>query len=188
MRRLMMTVLTFTTVWAESGYRVSEALSNGYYRAETSLLLIGTDEIVGVNPALTGYVEGDFFGGELLLDAKQFDTDNGMRDGHVRDILDTETYPTIRFLIASIRGIDEGEQGEATCEGILSVRAQSRRVTFPVRWKRDGTRLILEGKSRVSYRDFGIAPPDVGWGVIKQAGDAIEVGARVVLVPGEEQE
>lgn len=187
MRSIWLTALLFAGAWGAE-YRVVPGESNAYYRAETSLLLIGGDEIVGLNTAVSGWVAEGFDGGEILLQSARFDSDNTVRDGHIREILETDRYPTVRFQVHALRGIDERENGEGNFEGILQVKELPKTVVFPVRWTREGGHLIVQGKTAVAYADFGIEPPSLGWGIVKQAADTVEIGARIVLAPDGEAE
>lgn len=180
MKMLSIMLCLMTALWSGE-YRVVSEQSNAYYRAGTSLLLVGSDEIVGINPALEGWIADGYDGGEIMLDAMRFDSENATRDDHIREILDVEHNPVIRFSVKALEGIDEGRSGSGTLHGVLMVRDVGKTVAFPLQWKRDADALMLQGKTSVSYADFNITPPSLGWGIVKQAVDKVEVGARVVL-------
>lgn len=185
MRYVLLFLLAFSWCLASENHVVDSASSNAYYKADTSLLLLGSDEIIGINRDIHGKVLSGFRQGKIYIRSGRFDSDNTTRDKHIREILQADTYPNIVFIIHGVEGIDHRSEGEATLHGQLKIFEQSRTLAIPIRWKRHPSNMILEGKTSIFYRDFGIEPPTLGGGLLKQAGEQIEIGARIVLVPEE---
>ena len=114
---------------------------------------------------------GSFFGsfdpesqvGSMEVAAASLSTGLGPRDERLRLwCLETEKYPTIRFIVAQIEGNlpDPGEgSGTMTLTGDLSIRDQTRRIAVPLSWSREEEALRLRGQLPLRWADFGIPDP-----------------------------
>jgi polyisoprenoid-binding protein YceI len=92
--------------------------------------------------------------GALTVDLASVDTDNRLRDDHLRssDFLDVERHPTARFVTESVT---PGEP-RWTVTGRLTIRGVSRPVTLPVSVRRSDDGLRVSGELVISRREFGI--------------------------------
>lgn len=124
---------------------------------------------------VTSNVEGRFradlhdpaagWSGEIKARAGTLLTGVDGRDANMRDLLDTEHHPDIRFEIAQLTaaadGIDAGKQtvrGDIT--GKMTIHGQTRDLTMPVTIEVDAQkRLVIAGQAKLKVSDYGITPP-----------------------------
>jgi polyisoprenoid-binding protein YceI len=93
--------------------------------------------------------------GHIDVAAGSVDTKNAKRDTHLRsdDFFLSDKYPVITFTLDSLTPAAEG----ATVSGMLTVRDQSRPITFPasVGGLDDGA-IALDGALQVDRSEFGL--------------------------------
>lgn len=96
----------------------------------------------------------------FTIDAASIDTENEMRDNHLKndDFFNTEKYPSIRFESTSFQPIG-GNQYQLT--GNLTIRDVTRPVTFDVTYggaaaTSSGTRLGFKAKTTINRFDYNI--------------------------------
>lgn len=93
--------------------------------------------------------------GTVTVAAGSVDTKNRKRDEHLRsaDFFDVANYPDISVSIESIRPSDDG----VSVAGHLSVRGQTRPVSFDAKVSGTDNEVLLEGELLVDRGDFGLA-------------------------------
>lgn len=124
---------------------------------------------------VTSNVEGSFrtdlhdpaagCSGEVKARAGTLLTGVDGRDANMRELLDTEHHPDIRFVIerltAAADGIDQAKQTvRGDIAGKMTIHGQSRDLTMPVTLEVDAQkRLIIAGQAKLKVSDYGITPP-----------------------------
>lgn len=104
--------------------------------------------------------------GHIAVATGSIDTSNSKRDTHLRssDFFLSEKYPAITFTLASLTPADEG----ASISGTLTVREQSRPVTFPASASRlDGNAIALDATLQVDRSEFGLNWNQMGMASMK---------------------
>jgi polyisoprenoid-binding protein YceI len=97
----------------------------------------------------------------VTIDATSIDTDNGMRDDHVRsaDFFDAENHPTLAFSSTGIRH----EEGEYFIDGELTIRGTTRPVTLTLETPafgpspQGGTKAGFSATTEINRIDFGVS-------------------------------
>lgn len=99
--------------------------------------------------------------GRIALAADALDTGNKKRDDHLRsaDFFLAEKYPAITFTLDRLVPADEG----VTVSGVLTVRDQSRPISFPatVTLAGDGE-VVLDATVQVDRSEFGVSFNQMG--------------------------
>jgi polyisoprenoid-binding protein YceI len=99
--------------------------------------------------------------GQIALATAALDTKNKKRDAHLRsgDFFLAEKYPAIRFTLDKLVPAGEG----VTVSGVLTVRDQSRPISFPatVALAGDGE-VVLDATVQVDRSEFGITTNQLG--------------------------
>jgi polyisoprenoid-binding protein YceI len=93
--------------------------------------------------------------GTITVDAGSIETKNATRDKHLRsaDFFQAEKFPHITFSVDRMQSSSEG----VTVIGQLTVRGQTRPVTFPARVSVVGSGEVrLDAEVRVNRADFGL--------------------------------
>jgi polyisoprenoid-binding protein YceI len=101
--------------------------------------------------------------GWLSVNPTALRTGLAKRDRDLRDTLEAERHPEIRFTLGTVRSsfpsIGEKSDVLLTIEGVLTIRGVERPASFQGRARlRDG-RIWVRGETKVKLTEFGISPP-----------------------------
>jgi polyisoprenoid-binding protein YceI len=97
--------------------------------------------------------------GGLVIDVASLDSKHTKRDNHLRskEMLDAEAFPKITFDAGRITPTGSSA---ADVEGKLTVRGTSRRLSYPVSFKKQGTgAVVLRGAITIDPAQFGLKNP-----------------------------
>lgn len=99
--------------------------------------------------------------GEIHVDAASFGTGVALRNRHLRDEMETERYPFIRFVLDRVTPSDRAsDRGRAvTLHGRLTIKAATREVEIPATVVRDGGAIVVDGQLPVKFTEYGMRPP-----------------------------
>ncbi|MEJ2747847.1 MAG: YceI family protein [Anaerolineae bacterium] len=135
-------------------------------------VLRGSDNsVVGVSSNLAGQIAFDINDpaatevGEILIDARDFATDNDFRNRAIANrILLTNTYEYVTFTPKELVGLPDsvvvGETYEFQIVGDLTIIGETREVTFDVTVTPvSETELQGLASTTISYADFGVTVP-----------------------------
>lgn len=167
---------------APARYVVLEG-SVAMYEASASVFFIPGNSVAGTSKKVTGefVLAGKTAEGKIVIDAASFDSGVGLRDDHVREILEAAKHPRIVFTLnrAELPG-GAVQAGVHAVGGLLEVRGTQKEVSFPVSVKEEGDIMVLEGSVPVKFTDFGMEPPTFGL-IIKRANDELTLKARILV-------
>jgi len=92
---------------------------------------------------------------DVSIDAASINTDNNMRDGHLKkdSYFDVEKYPRIRIISTAVT-IDNTGKGGFT--GKLTIRETTKDISFPFTAINMGEDYIFKGSFTINRKDFGI--------------------------------
>ena len=93
---------------------------------------------------------------DVSVDAASVNTDNSMRDDHLKkeSFFDAEKYPRIHFVSTGISGPDRS--GHYTVTGKLTIKATTKDISFPFVVTSLGDDLIFKGGFNLNRRDFDV--------------------------------
>ena len=122
---------------------------------------------------------------KFKVDLRTLKTDESMRDNYVRqNVLRTGQFPFAEFVVESVSGFPagyaEGTEISLTLNGTMTVKGQSKPVTFTVKARQAGNTLTATADTQFNMTDFGIQPPEV---VLAKAKDGVIL--QVVLIARE---
>ena len=114
----------------------------------------GTAQIDGANPA-NSHVE-------VTIQAASINTNNQMRDDHLRnnDFLEVDKYPTITFVSTKVEQLDEDT---VRITGDLTIKATTREVSLDFEFggaavdPYGNERIGFEGQTSIYRQDYGVA-------------------------------
>jgi polyisoprenoid-binding protein YceI len=91
---------------------------------------------------------------DITIDAATVNTDNELRDKHLRDenYFDVKNYPTIHFVSAKITG--KGDNYVAT--GQLTIKGKSKNINIPFTATAVNDEYLFKGSFKINRKDFGI--------------------------------
>jgi polyisoprenoid-binding protein YceI len=93
---------------------------------------------------------------DVSIDAATVNTDNSMRDDHLKKeaFFDVEKHPRIRFVSTSVTGPDR--KGHYTITGRLTIKDTTKDISFPFLVTALGDDLIFKGSFTLNRRDFDV--------------------------------
>lgn len=155
------------------GAQGSEWVTNGVsqvgYRVQEVLFGFDTTA-VGRSSDVTGTmtIDGDTVTAtEFSVEVATITSDESRRDGQFRGrIMSADEFPTASFVLT--QPIDLGKDPkdgvsiDTTATGDLTLRGQTRSVTFDVIAKQQGGRIGVQGSIPVTFADYSIANPSGG--------------------------
>ena len=160
---------------SEAGYRVDEVL-NG-----TDVTVTGrTEKVTG-----TFTIADDGLtlqAADLTVDVASIATDNSSRDSYFRnEALRTSEYPDAKFVLTQPVTVAEAPASggvlTADVAGDLTIAGVTKPVTASVEVKSDGTTAEIAGSIPITFADFGVTAPSLGFVSVEPNG-AVEFQLR----------
>ncbi len=148
---------------SQAGYRVAEVL-NGQ-----DVTVVGrTSDVEG-----TVTIDGtSLSAADVTVSMTTITTDNSNRDGQFLDILKTSEFPTATFTLTEpvdVSGVTEGTTSvQAT--GELTVAGVSAPVVVALDAQTTATGVEVSGSIPVTFSDFGVDAPDLGFVKVEDTG------------------
>lgn len=95
-------------------------------------------------------------GFDVSVDASTINTDNEMRDDHLKkeDYFDVEHYPRIHFVSTGVS--PAGREGSYVISGKLTLKKQTKDISFPFIATSLGNDYIFTGTFTINRKDFDI--------------------------------
>lgn len=92
----------------------------------------------------------------VSIDAASVNTDNGMRDDHLRkdSYFDVEKYPRIRLVSSAVSAVDRN--GHYRFTGRLTIKSTTKEISFPFSATPAGDDYIFKGSFTINRRDFDV--------------------------------
>lgn len=153
---------------SEAGYRVDEVL-NG-----TDVTVTGrTDDVTGT------FTIGDtgltLDAAELTVDVASIATDSDNRDEYFRSqAMNVSEYPTATFTLTEPVTLDSapasGEVVKTQATGELTLAGKTQTVTAEIELKSDGTTAEIAGSIPITFADFGVEAPSLGFVSVEDSG------------------
>jgi polyisoprenoid-binding protein YceI len=117
------------------------------------------------NPANTTF--------NVSVDANTVNTDNGMRDDHLRadTYFDVKKYPRISFVSTKVES--SSQKGYFTVLGKLRIKNKTKDISFPFTVEPFNGGYLFKGKFNINREDFGVG----GYSIIS---DRVDLSLSVV--------
>jgi polyisoprenoid-binding protein YceI len=93
---------------------------------------------------------------DVSIDAASVNTDNNMRDEHLRKeaYFDVEKYPRIRLVSSAVAVVDRN--GHYRLTGKLTIKGTTKEISFPFLAAPAGEDYIFKGEFSIKRRDFDV--------------------------------
>jgi polyisoprenoid-binding protein YceI len=141
------------------GYRVKEnlfgqnATAVGRTNAVTGTLVVGDTTVTKAS---------------FTVDLTKVSSDRSQRDAQFQGrIMDTASHPNATFVLTKPISLGDALPANGTvvtyrASGSLTLRGTTRTVTFPLKAKRGGDTIVVNGTIPISFADYGIPNPSFG--------------------------
>ncbi len=115
--------------------------------------LKGTIKFDPVNLSASGF--------DVSVDSKTVDTDNGMRDNHLREseYFDVAKYPTLNF--KSTKVVRSSKAGRFFAFGNLTIKGVTKPIQFPFGAVAKDGGYLFDGEFQIDRRDFGVGSSSI---------------------------
>ena len=133
---------------AEDGSSIKFKIKN--FGLETGGSFTGLEGTISFDP---NDLSKDNF--NLSVDAASINTDNNMRDNHLKkeDYFDVQNYPRIRFVSTRVT-VDNN--AHFTVTGMLTIKNTTREITLPFTATPKNDDYIFTGEFRINRKDFKV--------------------------------
>lgn len=149
-----------------AGYTVHEILNGA------SVTVVGT----GAEVSGTATIEGEkLTAGEVTVQVASIKTDSDRRDSQFAgNVMNTGAYPTATFRIDTPIDLSsvprDGTTTTITVPGTLTLKGQSKPATVDMTVLHSRDSLIASGSIPVTWTDFGVEPPSLGFVTVDGSG------------------
>jgi polyisoprenoid-binding protein YceI len=91
---------------------------------------------------------------DVMIDANTVNTDNGLRDNHLRDnsYFDVKNYPNIHFVSTKVTS----KSGGFVITGKLTIKKVVKEISFPFAATPSGDGYLFKGTFKINRRDFDV--------------------------------
>jgi polyisoprenoid-binding protein YceI len=91
---------------------------------------------------------------DVTLDANTINTDNSLRDSHLREnsYFDVKNYPTIHFVSTKVTG----KSGAYTITGKLTIKNKVKEISFPFTVTASNDGYLFAGVFKINRKDFDV--------------------------------
>ncbi|CAM3024969.1 YceI family protein [Prescottella defluvii] len=149
-----------------AGYTVSEILNGA------RVTVVGTTDQVNGNVGIAGE---KLTVAEVVVQVADIATDNARRDGQFRgNVMDAESFPTAKFALTTPVDLaslpTDGTAATVQADGTLTLKDQTRPVSVDVEVLHSGDTLVASGSIPVTWSDYGITPPSLGFVTVDDSG------------------
>lgn len=128
-------------------------------------------------PSVRGFVEAA---------SASLSTDNSLRDHDMRNTLEVEKYPTIRFDLDSVAVISEGaDSSRVELLGRMSIHGVTKHIRIPAVVRRQAGHVRVTGSFDLQLPDYGITHLKRMLGTLTM-NERIRVGLDVTFIPAHE--
>ena len=93
---------------------------------------------------------------EVSIDAASINTDNNMRDNHLRkeEYFDVQNHPRISFVSTAVKA--GGNTGSYTMTGKLTIKEISKEISFPFTAGQQDSGYLFKGEFTINRKDFKV--------------------------------
>ena len=159
---------------SSAGYRVHEVLNGA------DVTVAGTTDQVTGSVVITG---GDLADADLTVDVASIATDSGQRDSYFRgNVMDVDAHPTATFAVTQPADLPEltGTPVTVPVTGELTLKGVTQQVQTEISVVRTGAGVDVSGSVPVSFGDYGIDAPNLGFVRVDDQG-AVEFFLHLTL-------
>jgi polyisoprenoid-binding protein YceI len=96
----------------------------------------------------------------VTVKVDSIDTDNSLRNGHMKEDIEAEKFPTLglKVPLSALQVPEDGKSVEAQATGTLTLHGQSKELPFRYKASCKGGTCEVEGSADIKLSDFGIKP------------------------------
>ncbi|MCW9707296.1 YceI family protein [Fodinibius salsisoli] len=120
----------------------------------------------------------------ILVPVESIESGKGRMNRKIYGALEKDDYPQIKFELTKAELVESNassESFELNSSGTLTIKGNSRDITFPVKATQvDGNNFRFEGSYSINMKDYDVDPPSAMFGTIK-SGEEVEVVFNILV-------
>lgn len=168
-----------SVISAESATGTWKVANGSYAGYRVDEVLRGVDvTVVGRTTDVTGEViisDSELASGVITVDVSTIATTESARDSYFRsNVVESRKFPTATFTLSGPLTIPESaysdKKGSGEIKGTLNLHGVSRDVTITIEAGYDGKRAQIAGSIPVSWNDYGMTTPSLGFVEVEKSG------------------
>jgi polyisoprenoid-binding protein YceI len=170
---LIVSLITITGIFASDQYKPEDQGSSVQFKIRNLGFNVngsfsGLDGNIQFDP--NNLAASNF---DVSVDANTVNTDNNMRDNHLRKdtYFDVKNYPRIRFVSTKIT--TSNKTGVLFIFGKLTIKNQTKDISFPFTATLSNEGYLFNGTFKINRKDFGV-------GGISTISDDLEVSLNIL--------
>jgi polyisoprenoid-binding protein YceI len=153
---IIVSLLTITGIFASDQYKPEDQGSSVQFKIRNLGFNVngsfnGLDGNIQFDP--NNLTASNF---DVSIDANTVNTDNNMRDNHLRKetYFDVKNYPRIHFVSTKIT--ESNKSGILFIFGKLSIKNQTKDISFPFTATLSNEGYLFKGTFKINRKDFGV--------------------------------
>lgn len=178
-------ILILSLAWAAKEPIIEEGAHCVAYRAQKTMFLFKSDEVIGKNCDISAQVLpeiGGLYHIEVNVPVRSFDSGDSDRDKDVIDILKGQERAELTFKTKAMNADQWRElfkQGAFALDGELFIGSQSFPLKMQAHYSEKSESAEVDGMIQAKFEDVGLRPPKVGGGLIAKAKPNLELYFRL---------
>lgn len=94
----------------------------------------------------------------VTVKLQEIDTDNDLRNSHMKEDLEAEKFPliTLKVPLASLKVPEDGKSVEAEAKGTFGIHGQTKDIPFKYKASCKGGVCDIEGSADINLKDHGV--------------------------------
>lgn len=134
--------------------------------------MVGTTSEVSGDITVT---DDSLANGSIVVQTAGITTDSDRRDSQFRDnIFDVAAHPTATFTVTQATDLSslptDGTEATVTLTGTLELAGQTQQVSVDAQALRTGENLVFSGSIPVTWADYGVQAPSLGFVTVEDSG------------------
>lgn len=94
----------------------------------------------------------------VTVKLQEIDTDNSLRNGHMKEDLEADKFPliTLKVPIASLKVPEDGKSVDAEIKGVFGLHGQTKEIPFKYKATCKGGSCDIDGSADINLKDYGV--------------------------------
>ncbi|MEW6429972.1 MAG: YceI family protein [Myxococcota bacterium] len=94
----------------------------------------------------------------VTVKATEIDTDNSLRNSHMKEDIEAEKFPliTLKVPVASLKVPEDGQSVEAETRGVFGMHGQTKEIPFKYKASCKGGSCDVDGTADINLKDYGV--------------------------------
>lgn len=94
----------------------------------------------------------------VTVKATEIDTDNSLRNSHMKEDIEAEKFPliTLKVPLASLKVPEDGKSTDGETKGVFGFHGQTKEIPFKYKATCKGDSCDIDGTADINMKDYGV--------------------------------